>query len=146
MRTAGRHPGFRRYRRWLRRCATQDCEIELDLPQRGDDVPEIVSTAAYRIVQESLTNVARHAGTGTRASVRAVLEPDRLELEIIDDGIGVSEPPRRRRRPPGDARARRGSGRGLLSGQTSRGGIPGMGIAAAGGTMSIRVVLADDQA
>ena len=68
--------------------------IDLDLPQRGDEVPEIVSTAAYRIVQESLTNVARHAGTGTKASVRAVLEADRLELEIVDDGIGVSEPPR----------------------------------------------------
>lgn len=68
--------------------------VKLDLPQRGDDVPEIVSAAAYRIVQESLTNVARHAGTGTKASVRATLEPDRLELEIIDDGIGVSEPPR----------------------------------------------------
>ena len=66
--------------------------IDLDLPQRGDEVPEIVSTAAYRIVQESLTNVARHAGTGTRASVRAVLEPDRLELEIVDDGIGVNQP------------------------------------------------------
>jgi signal transduction histidine kinase len=69
-------------------------QIDLDLPQHGDEVPEIVSTAAYRIVQESLTNVARHAGTGARASVRAVLEPDRLELEIVDDGIGVSDPPR----------------------------------------------------
>ncbi len=68
--------------------------IDLELPQRTDEVPEIVSTAAYRIVQESLTNVARHAGTGTRATVRAVLEPDRLELEIVDDGVGVSEPPR----------------------------------------------------
>jgi signal transduction histidine kinase len=68
--------------------------VDLDLPQGGDDVPEIVSTAAYRIVQESLTNVARHAGIGTRASVRAVLERDRLELEIVDDGIGVSESPR----------------------------------------------------
>jgi signal transduction histidine kinase len=67
--------------------------VDLDLPQRGDEVPEIVSTAAYRIVQESLTNVARHAGAGTRASVRAELKPDRLELEIVDDGIGVSEPP-----------------------------------------------------
>ena len=68
--------------------------IDLDLPQFGEEVPEIVSTAAYRIVQESLTNVARHAGTGARASVRAVLELDRLELEIVDDGIGANEPPR----------------------------------------------------
>ncbi|HEV3274730.1 MAG TPA: sensor histidine kinase [Candidatus Dormibacteraeota bacterium] len=69
-------------------------QIDLELPERGDEVPEIVSTAAYRIVQESLTNVARHAGSGTRASVRAVLQPDRLDLEIVDDGTGVDEPPR----------------------------------------------------
>jgi signal transduction histidine kinase len=68
--------------------------IDLELPQPGDEIPEIVSTAAYRIVQESLTNVARHAGTGTSASVRATLEPDRLELEIVDDGAGVGDPPR----------------------------------------------------
>jgi signal transduction histidine kinase len=68
--------------------------IDIDIPQGDYEIPEIVSTAAYRIVQESLTNVARHAGTGTKASVRAVLEADRLELEIVDDGIGVSEPPR----------------------------------------------------
>ena len=68
--------------------------IDLELPQRGAEVPEIVSAAAYRIVQESLTNVARHAGTGARASVRAVLQPDRLEVEIIDDGIAAGEPPR----------------------------------------------------
>ncbi len=66
--------------------------IDLDLP-KSDDVPEIVSTAAYRIVQESLTNVARHAGTGTKVTVRAVLATDRLELEILDDGIGVHVPP-----------------------------------------------------
>ena len=69
-------------------------QIDMELPERGDEVPEIVSTAAYRIVQELLTNVARHAGSGARASVRAVLEPDRLELEIVDDGTGVTEPPR----------------------------------------------------
>lgn len=69
-------------------------QIDMELPERGDEVPEIVSTAAYRIVQELLTNVARHAGSGARASVRAVLEPDRLELEIVDDGTEVTEPPR----------------------------------------------------
>ena len=66
--------------------------IDLDLPT-GNDVPEIVSTAAYRIVQELLTNVARHSGTGTKVTVRAVLDTDRLELEVLDDGIGVHTPP-----------------------------------------------------
>ena len=66
--------------------------IDLDLPQGDYEIPEIVSAAAYRIVQELLTNVARHAGGGAMAMVRAVLQPDRLELEIVDDGIGLSEP------------------------------------------------------
>jgi signal transduction histidine kinase len=67
--------------------------IDVDLPEGDYQIPEIVSTAAYRIVQESLTNVARHAGSEARAMVRAVLEPDRLELEIVDDGSGVIDPP-----------------------------------------------------
>jgi signal transduction histidine kinase len=68
--------------------------IGLDLPQGIDKIPEIVSTAAYRIVQESLTNVARHAGTGASATVRLSLGPDRLELEVLDDGVGAGDPSR----------------------------------------------------
>ena len=146
VRIAGRRPDFRRYRHWRRRCATRDCRIDLDLPEGGDKVPEIVSTAAYRIVQESLTDVARHAGTATRASVRAVLEARRLELEIVDDGIGARV----------SRSAMAAASRGCASAprhwqaRSQRAdvpkGIPRMGIAATGGTMSIRVVLADDQA
>ena len=50
------------------------------------DVSPGVELAAYRVVQESLTNVVRHAGP--RAAVRVTVEykPDRIELEIDDDG------------------------------------------------------------
>jgi signal transduction histidine kinase len=44
-----------------------------------------VDQAAYRIVQESLTNVLRHAGPAS-ASVRVAYEPDRLVVEVVDDG------------------------------------------------------------
>ena len=44
-------------------------------------------TAAYRIVQEALTNVARHAGVG-EASVRIALDRDALRLQIEDRGAG----------------------------------------------------------
>jgi signal transduction histidine kinase len=44
-----------------------------------------VDQATYRIVQESLTNVLRHAGPA-RASVRVAYQPDRLLVEVIDDG------------------------------------------------------------
>jgi signal transduction histidine kinase len=46
-----------------------------------------VETAAYRIVQEALTNVARHAGVD-RATATCALEGGRLRLEVADDGSG----------------------------------------------------------
>jgi signal transduction histidine kinase len=44
-----------------------------------------VDQAAYRIVQESLTNVLRHAGPAS-ASVRVTYEPNQLVVEVVDDG------------------------------------------------------------
>src|SRR5918995_644035 len=46
--------------------------------------------AAYRIVQESLTNVLKHAGPASRAWVRLQWRPDALELSVLDDGRGAS--------------------------------------------------------
>ncbi len=48
-------------------------------------LPAAVDLAAYRIVQESLTNVARHAGPAT-ATVRLVHGTDGLDIEVRDDG------------------------------------------------------------
>ncbi|WP_326608962.1 sensor histidine kinase [Streptomyces scopuliridis] len=49
------------------------------------DVPAAVGRTAYRIVQESLTNIARHAGAAT-ASVRIVYRADSLAIQVDDDG------------------------------------------------------------
>jgi signal transduction histidine kinase len=62
--------------------------VELEVNSAGRPVPEIVSAACYRIVQEALTNVARHAGPGTTAKVRLDATDDVLEVEILDDGPG----------------------------------------------------------
>jgi PAS domain S-box-containing protein len=54
------------------------------------DVPEItdtVATAAYRIAQEALTNVARHASAG-HVAVRLQVESGTLTLTVADDGCG----------------------------------------------------------
>ena len=48
-----------------------------------------MEVAAYRIVQESLTNVARHA-RARKCAVRLSLEPGALRLEVADDGCGFS--------------------------------------------------------
>jgi len=49
--------------------------------------PPETETVAFRIVQEALTNVARHARVG-ETSVRLETRPDRLELRIEDRGLG----------------------------------------------------------
>ena len=48
-------------------------------------LPAALDLAAYRIVQESLTNVARHAGPAT-ATVRLAYRPDGLDIDVSDDG------------------------------------------------------------
>ena len=50
-------------------------------------LPPSVEAALYRICQEALTNVARHAGA-ERATVRLVATPNRVRLAVEDDGRG----------------------------------------------------------
>ncbi|MBV8734183.1 MAG: two-component sensor histidine kinase [Solirubrobacterales bacterium] len=58
---------------------------ELDVRLGGAVVPSVVGAAAYRIVQEALTNVLRHANA-TKASVRVRERGATLDIEITDDG------------------------------------------------------------
>jgi signal transduction histidine kinase len=53
-------------------------------------LPAGVDLAAYRIVQEALTNVRRHA-PGASARVRVAYRPDDIEVEVDDDGPGIDE-------------------------------------------------------
>ncbi len=52
-------------------------------------VPATVDLTAYRIVQESLTNVLKHGGAGVSASVDIRRGPTSLDLEIMDNGRGA---------------------------------------------------------
>ncbi|WP_063819201.1 sensor histidine kinase [Herbidospora cretacea] len=55
-----------------------------------DDLPAAIEVAAYRIAQEALTNVRRHAHA-RRVSISLGLDADLLTLKIADDGIGLPE-------------------------------------------------------
>src|SRR6266542_1751502 len=63
--------------------------LPVDVVVTGDRVslPGVVDLAAYRIVQESLTNVVRHAGPAS-ATVRVSYQPGAVVLEIADTGRG----------------------------------------------------------
>jgi signal transduction histidine kinase len=61
--------------------------LSVDVERHGEPVelPPGLELAAYRIVQEALTNTRRHA-RATRACVRLRYRPDELHLEVTDDG------------------------------------------------------------
>ena len=69
----------------------------LDVTLSRDGVPEglpaRVELSAYRMVQESLTNVLKHAGPGARAVVALTIDHDRLVVEVTDAGIGTTSLP-----------------------------------------------------
>jgi signal transduction histidine kinase len=72
--------------------------VELRMTGAPAAVPAALALTAYRLVQESLTNVVRHAG-GAAATVTVRRGEDALDVEVTDDG-----PPAPRRRggePPG---------------------------------------------
>ncbi|GAA3127415.1 hypothetical protein GCM10017600_54860 [Streptosporangium carneum] len=64
--------------------------LPVELVVAGDpvEVGPVVDHTLYRVVQEALTNVGKHAD-GARASVRIVYEPGAVEVEVLDDGPGA---------------------------------------------------------
>ncbi|MFE9645110.1 sensor histidine kinase [Streptomyces sp. NPDC006365] len=69
----------------VERARTIGLDATLTIEGRPHDVPAAVARTAYRIVQESLTNIARHADAAT-ASVRIDHRPDALVIRVDDDG------------------------------------------------------------
>ncbi|MFJ3030242.1 sensor histidine kinase [Curtobacterium sp. NPDC087080] len=57
----------------------------------GDEraVPPTVGAVAFRIAQEAVTNVVKHAGPSARADVRLRYLDDAIEVEVADDGHGA---------------------------------------------------------
>jgi signal transduction histidine kinase len=49
-------------------------------------LPPAIDEVAYRILQESLTNVLRHAGPQAQATIRLCYEPTALAITVTDDG------------------------------------------------------------
>jgi signal transduction histidine kinase len=68
--------------------------LVIDLHQSGDldSIPTEIGLAVYRVIQESLTNVTRHAAA-TRVAVSIERTPQELRVQVDDDGVGSSEAP-----------------------------------------------------
>jgi signal transduction histidine kinase len=68
-------------------------ELAVELPGQAPPLPAAVEAAAYRIAQEALTNVVRHAGA-SRCRVSGSVSEGALMLEVSDDGRGGAGPGR----------------------------------------------------
>ncbi|MFC5151358.1 sensor histidine kinase [Streptomyces amakusaensis] len=60
--------------------------VEVARADDGIQPPGAVDLAAYRIIQEALTNVQKHAGPGARAEVSVIRVGRTLEVTVLDDG------------------------------------------------------------
>ncbi len=82
-------PGLAGIASLVRSAREANIDVTTNLDVAGADLPAAIQSVAYRIVQESLTNVIRHSGARA-ATVRGRVEDDRLVVEISDDGQGCS--------------------------------------------------------
>ncbi|MFG3317239.1 sensor histidine kinase [Streptomyces sp. NPDC048171] len=79
--------------------------VEVARADQGTELPAAVDLAAYRIIQEALTNVRKHAGQRAKAEVSVVRVGPNIEVTVLDDGTGDGT---------GDGTAPDSGGHGLL--------------------------------
>jgi signal transduction histidine kinase len=113
-------PGLGELDALVAQAAGAGVEVRVALEGRPRRLPAAVDLAAYRVVQESLTNVVRHAAA-SRAEVTVTHGDDEVVVEVTDDGRGAAvdeglESASGRQPADSDRRSRRSgrSGQGLI--------------------------------
>ena len=82
-------PGLGDVRHLVEEARAAGTRVDADLPQPAPDVPDGVALAAYRIVQEALTNVRKHAGPDAKVTVRVAVGRE-VSVDVRDDGRGAA--------------------------------------------------------
>lgn len=83
---AGPQPSLERLDALLEEVRGSGLPVQLTVTGSSSDVPPGVDLSAYRIIQEALTNILKHAGPGASAHVEVALGGDAVDLAVIDDG------------------------------------------------------------
>ncbi|WP_369168779.1 sensor histidine kinase [Streptomyces sp. R28] len=66
-------------------------QVEVARTDQGTTLPAAVDLAAYRVIQEALTNVQKHAGSEAKAEVSVVRVGPNIEITVLDDGAGKDD-------------------------------------------------------
>jgi len=82
-------PGLDRLPELIELTRAAGLTVEVEITGKAPPLPAAVQLAAYRIIQESLTNVARHAGQ-VRVTVRVTYDDANMHVQIDDDGTAPS--------------------------------------------------------
>jgi signal transduction histidine kinase len=83
-------PGLEQLRELLDQAREAGMSVSFTLEGPVRPLPEGAELAAYRVVQESLTNTRKHGGLAATAAVTLRYEPDGLLLQVTDDGLGAA--------------------------------------------------------
>ncbi len=86
----GPQPGIADVPRLVDQFEEAGVNVSLTIDDQHPDLPARVELSTYRIVQEALTNVLKHAGQGARAEVRLSTESHGVDIEVLDTGHGAT--------------------------------------------------------
>ena len=89
----GPQPGRADLPRLIEEIERAGLEVSLVLDDGHQRLPARIDLAIYRIVQEALTNVLKHAGPNAHAEVRVRAGERAVTIEIADDGVGATRLP-----------------------------------------------------
>ncbi len=86
-------PGLDGLDRLLQSVTDTGLSVTMTVHGEARPLPAGVDLNAYRIIQESLTNSARHGGPGTVAEVIVSFDEGELDINVLDDGRGAAADP-----------------------------------------------------
>ncbi len=85
-------PGLDQLRELLDQARGAGMSVSLTIDGPARPLSEGAELAAYRVVQESLTNTRKHGGPAASADVMLAYQPDGLLLQVTDNGLGADAP------------------------------------------------------
>ena len=86
----GPQPGLADVPRLVEHLREAGLEVSLTMDSFQTDLPVRVDLSAYRIVQEALTNVLKHAGANARTELRLSTDSHGVAIEVLDNGRGAT--------------------------------------------------------